>query len=157
MNPKLIDIIAFENTYAKDFYNLNIEWLKTFFYVEPFDEEVLSKPDVYIINKGGFIFFAKLDDTIVGTVALMPTKAERVFELTKMAVSPKRRGYKIGQQLMQHCIDFAKSYNFKGLMLYSNTKLENAIYIYKKYGFVEVPLELNSPYVRSDIKMELEL
>lgn len=157
MNPKLIDIIAFENTYAKDFYNLNIEWLKTFFYVEPFDEEVLSKPDVYIINKGGFIFFAKLDDTIVGTVALMPTKAERVFELTKMAVSPKRRGYKIGQQLMQHCIDFAKSYNFKVLMLYSNTKLENAIYIYKKYGFVEVPLELNSPYVRSDIKMELEL
>lgn len=157
MNPKLIDIIAFENIYAKDFYNLNIEWLKTFFYVEPFDEEVLSKPDVYIINKGGFIFFAKLDDTIVGTVALMPTKAERVFELTKMAVSPKRRGYKIGQQLMQHCIDFAKSYNFKGLMLYSNTKLENAIYIYKKYGFVEVPLELNSPYVRSDIKMELEL
>lgn len=157
MNPKLIDIIAFENTYAKHFYNLNIEWLKTFFYVEPFDEEVLSKPDVYIINKGGFIFFAKLDDTIVGTVALMPTKAERVFELTKMAVSPKRRGYKIGQQLMQYCIDFAKSNHFKGLMLYSNTKLENAIYIYKKYGFVEVPLEPNSPYVRSDIKMELEL
>ncbi len=157
MNPKLIDIIAFENTYAKDFYNLNIEWLKTFFYVEPFDEEVLSKPDVYIINKGGFIFFAKLDDTIVGTVALMPTKAERVLELTKMAVSPKRRGYKIGQQLMQHCIDFAKSNHFKGLMLYSNTKLENAIYIYKKYGFVEVPLEPNSPYIRSDIKMELEL
>jgi hypothetical protein len=58
---------------------------------------------------------------------------------------------------MQHCIDFAKSNHFKGLMLYSNTKLENAIYIYKKYGFVEVPLEPNSPYVRSDIKMELEL
>lgn len=156
MNPKLIDILDFENTYANDFYNLNIEWLKTFFYVEPFDEEVLSKPDIYIISKGGFIFFAKLNNTIVGTVALMPTKTKNVFELTKMAVSPKHRGYKIGQKLMQHCIDFAKNNHFKALMLYSNTKLENAIYIYKKYGFVEVPLEPNSPYVRSDIKMELK-
>ena len=157
MSPGNIEIVNFQNKYANDFYTLNIEWLKTFFYVEPFDEEVLSKPDVYIINKGGFIFFAKLDDIVIGTVALMPTKAKNIFELTKMAVSPNYRGYKIGQQLMQHCIDFAKSNQFKALMLYSNTKLENAIYIYKKYGFVEVPLEPNSPYVRSDIKMELKL
>jgi len=157
MSPSNIEIVNFQNKYANDFYTLNIEWLKTFFYVEPFDEEVLSKPDVYIINKGGFIFFAKLDDIVIGTVALMPTKAKNIFELTKMAVSPNYRGYKIGQQLMQHCIAFAKSNQFKALMLYSNTKLENAIYIYKKYGFGEVPLEPNSPYVRSDIKMELKL
>jgi len=131
MDSKRLKIIPFKNDYASDFYELNIEWLKTYFYVEPFDEEVLSKPEIYIINKGGFIFFTKLNDTIVGTVALMPTQKNNIFELTKMAVSPNYRGYKIGQQLMQHCIDFAKSNNFKGLMLYSNTKLENAIYIYK--------------------------
>src|SRR5690606_10555752 len=103
-----IDIINFENRYAKDFYHLNIEWLQTYFYVEPYDEEVLSKPQHYIIDKGGHIFFAMLDKIVVGTVALMPTKETAVFELTKMAVSPKHRGFKIGQQLMQHCIDFAK-------------------------------------------------
>lgn len=150
-----INIVNFNNDYAKDFYNLNIEWLKTFFYVEPYDEEVLSKPLDYIINKGGHIFFAKLDDAIVGTVALMPTNDSSVFELTKMAVSPRHRGYKIGQQLMQHCINFTKQNNHKGLMLYSNTLLENAIYIYRKYGFVEIPVEANSPYKRSNIKMEL--
>ncbi|MBL4905924.1 MAG: bifunctional helix-turn-helix transcriptional regulator/GNAT family N-acetyltransferase [Sneathiella sp.] len=122
-----ISIVAFDKKYSKDFYALNIEWLKAFFVVEPYDEEVLSKPDVYITSKGGHIFFAKLNDTIVGTVALMPTEAESIFELTKMAVSPKHRGLKIGQQLMQHCIDFAKENRFKGLMLYSNTKLANAI------------------------------
>ena len=150
-----MEIINYDKKHAKRFYELNIEWLKTFFYVEPFDEEVLSKPEVYIIDKGGHIFFALLEVEVVGTVALMPTKDEGVFELTKMAVSPNHRGYKIGQQLMQHCIDFAKSQNFKGLMLYSNTKLENAIYISRKYGFVEIPVELNSPYKRSNIKMEL--
>ena len=150
-----INIISFQEKYAEDFYNLNIEWLKTFFYVESFDEEVLSKPQNYIINKGGYIFFAKIKDTIVGTVALMPTQDMTVFELTKMAVSPKYRGLKIGQLLMQYCIDFSKQNNFEAIILYSNTLLENAIYIYRKYGFVEIPVEINSPYKRSNIKMEL--
>lgn len=150
-----MEIVEFETRYAKDFYELNIEWLQTHFYVEPFDEEVLSKPNHYIIGKGGHIFFAMLNDAVVGTVALMPTKDKGVFELTKMAVLPNHRGSKIGQQLMQHCIDFAKKEKFKGLMLYSNTKLENAIYIYLKYGFIEIPVEPNSPYKRSNIKMEL--
>jgi N-acetylglutamate synthase-like GNAT family acetyltransferase len=152
-----IEIIPFNTRYSQHFYDLNIEWLKTYFYVEPYDEEVLSKPEEYIINKGGFIFFAKLNETILGTVALMPTSTKNVFELTKMAVSPKHRGYKIGQQLMQYCIEFAKQHQFKALMLYSNTKLENAIYIYRKYGFIEIPVEKNSPYKRSDIKMILEV
>lgn len=155
INP--VEIITYEDNYASYFYDLNIEWLQSFFYVEPYDEEVLSNPDKYIINKGGHIFFAKLNDEIVGTVALMPMKENNVFELTKMAVSPNHRGYKIGQKLMQNCIDFAKEHDFDKLVLYSNTKLENAIYIYRKYGFIEIPVEADSPYVRSDIKMELKL
>jgi len=152
-----VKIIPFKRQYGKDFYNLNIEWLKTYFYVEPFDEEVLSKPETYIIDKGGHIFFAQLDDIVVGTVALMPTKEHSVFELTKMAVSPNHRGHKIGQKLMQHCIEFSKDQHFKQLILYSNTILENAIYIYRKYGFKEIPVEENSPYVRSNIKMILTI
>jgi GNAT superfamily N-acetyltransferase len=150
-----IDIISFDKQYAKDFYALNKEWLETFFYVEPYDEEVLSNPGKYIINKGGHIFFAKLNDTIVGTVALMPIGNEGLFELTKMAVSPKHRGHKIGQQLMQYSIDFSKSIGLPKLILYSNKKLENAIYIYRKYGFIEIPVEVNCPYIRCNIKMEL--
>ncbi|NMH88155.1 bifunctional helix-turn-helix transcriptional regulator/GNAT family N-acetyltransferase [Flavivirga algicola] len=149
------EIISFDKQYAKDFYELNVEWLKAFFYVEAYDEEVLSKPDHYIINKGGHIFFAKLNDQIVGTVALMPIGKEGVFELTKMGVSPKHRGHKIGQKLMQHCINFAKVNSMPKLIIYSNKKLENAIYIYRKYGFIEIPVEENCPYIRCDIKMEL--
>lgn len=151
------EIIPFDNHYSNDFYELNIEWLRTYFYVEPFDEEVLSQPETYIINKGGHIFFIKKDNKILGTVALMPTGDSLVFELTKMAVLPNQRGKKIGQQLLQHCIDFAKANAFKSLILYSATKLENAIYIYRKFGFIELELEKDSPYKRSDIKMELKL
>ena len=152
-----IKIIDFKPEYTKDFYNLNIEWLKTFFYVEAYDENVLSQPDKYIINKGGFIFFAIKNEKVAGTVALMPTEKSGILELTKMAVLPEERGLKIGQQLLQHCIDFGKSQNLEALLLYSNRKLENAIYLYRKYGFVELELEKDSPYLRSDIKMLLVL
>ena len=151
----MISIVHYNHKYAQNFYDLNIEWLRTYFYVEPFDEEVLSKPNQYIINKGGHIFFALLNEVVVGTVALMPTNDKSVFELTKMAVSPRHRGHKIGQKLMQYCIDFAQQDGLRGLMLYSNTVLENAIYIYRKYGFVEIPVEEDSPYERSNIKMQL--
>ncbi|MBV7268203.1 bifunctional helix-turn-helix transcriptional regulator/GNAT family N-acetyltransferase [Winogradskyella luteola] len=151
-----LTLIDYKTEYKNAFYNLNIEWLKTHFYVEPYDEEVLSQPDKYIIDKGGHIFFALKNETIVGTVALMPTEESGILELTKMAVLPEERGQKIGQKLLQHCIDFGKAQQLKGLLLYSNTELENAIYLYRKYGFKELELEQNSPYKRSDIKMLLE-
>ena len=156
-NLNNIEIIPFEKQYAKDFYDLNTEWLKAYFYVESYDDEVLSKPEKYIIDKGGHIFFAKLNNSIVGTLALMPKDSTKSFELTKMAVSPKLRGLKIGQYLMKHSIQFSKEQGIDKLILYSNRKLENAIYIYRKFGFVEVPLETNNPYKRSDIKMVLLL
>ncbi|WP_298518250.1 helix-turn-helix domain-containing GNAT family N-acetyltransferase [uncultured Kordia sp.] len=149
-----ITIISFDEKYADAFYNLNLEWLETFFYVEPHDKEVLSNAKSYIVDKGGHIFFAKDGERIAGTVALIKIE-DNIYELSKMAVSPAFRGKKIGQKLMQHCLDFAKEQGFTKFILYSNRKLENAIYIYEKYGFKEIPVEEGSPYERSNIKMEL--
>ena len=148
-------IIPFENQYTKDFYHLNIEWLEALFKVEAYDKKVLSQPQRYIIDTGGYIFLGRKDDVIIGTVALMPIINSDYFELTKMAVSPKYRGLKIGQTMMEHVIEFAKTKQIPKLIIYSSTKLENAIYIYKKYGFVEIPMEPNNHYERPDIKMEL--
>jgi len=155
-NELAIKVSPYQEVHKKFFYDLNIEWLETYFYVEDFDREVLSNPETYILNLGGHIFFALEGKQVVGTVALM-YKEPGEFELTKMAVSPEHRGKKIGQKLMQHCIDFGTENNFKKLFLYSNTLLENAIYIYRKYGFQEIPVEPDSPYERSNIKMELPL
>ncbi|SOC80518.1 Acetyltransferase (GNAT) family protein [Salinimicrobium sediminis] len=151
-----MEIISFEPKYAKDFRDLNIEWLEKYFWVEPHDEEVLGKPEKYIIEPGGNIFFVREHDKIIGTVALMKIE-EGIFELTKMAVVPAAQGKKIGQKLMVHSIDFAKSRGWKKLIIWSNRKLENAIYIYRKYGFTEIPIEGENPYARGDIKMELPL
>jgi ribosomal protein S18 acetylase RimI-like enzyme len=154
MNKKL-DIIPFDLQYSNRFYDLNVEWLEKYFYVEPYDKKVLSNPQEYIIDNGGYIFFAKFNDVVVGTVALI--NQSTFFELSKMAVSPKYQGLKIGQQLMNHCIDFAKQQDWKSITLYSHRSLGPAINLYKKVGFVEVELEKDSHYERSDIKMKLDL
>ncbi|MBW1294726.1 GNAT family N-acetyltransferase [Aquimarina litoralis] len=153
---KQIEIIPFNPKYAKDFADLNVAWLEKYFVVEPHDVELLERCEETIINKGGYIFFAKIGSAIAGTFSLIKMQ-EGIYELGKMAVSPEFQGKKIGQQLMTFCIDFAKKQHWNKLVLYSNTKLENAIYIYKKYGFVEIELEKDSPYLRSNIKMEFAL
>ncbi len=149
-------IIPFEPKYAAAFKELNIEWLEHFFWVEPHDEEVLSYPEKFIIAPGGKIFLVKDAGEVVATVALMKME-EGVYELTKMAVASKMRGKKIGQKLMAHTLEFARNQSWDKLIIYSNTKLENAIFIYRKFGFKEIPLESNLPYDRADIKMELPL
>ena len=148
-----INIIDFQDNFEKDFYDLNIEWLEYFFQVEEYDYKVLSNSKKYIINKGGKIFFAESAGNIIGTVALMPTKNKLVFELTKMAVKPEYRNKGIGKKLLKKCINYSKSNNHSSIILYSNKKLNNAIHLYRKFGFKEIRMGKKSPYLRANIKM----
>ena len=148
-----INIINFQDNFEKDFYDLNIEWLEYFFQVEEYDYKVLSNSKKYIINKGGKIFFAESAGNIIGTVALMPTKNKLVFELTKMAVKPEYRNRGIGKKLLKKCIDYSKSNSYSSIILYSNKKLNNAIHLYRNFGFKEIKMEKKSPYLRANIKM----
>ncbi len=150
-----LEIIPFHQKYAQDFYNLNMEWLEKYFFAEAYDKKVLSTPKEHIIDAGGFIFFVKNNDKIIGTIALI--NQDTYFELSKMAISPEYQGLKIGQQLMEYCINFAKERQWKTVTLYSNRKLVPAINLYKKVGFVEAPLEKDVHYERANIKMVLNL
>ncbi|QBO59414.1 GNAT family N-acetyltransferase [Chryseobacterium salivictor] len=147
-----IEIIEYSDDLKEAIKLLNYEWLEKYFRVEESDIKSLSNPREEIIDKGGFIFYAKLNDKIVGTVSLLK-KTESVYELGKMAVSEKAQGYKIGTLLMEHCLDFAKQKHLKTLILYSNTQLESAIHLYRKYGFSEIKLD-EGLYERANIKME---
>lgn len=152
-NRHMNNIIPFTNALAFHFRDLNIEWLENYFYVETHDADLLNNCKELIIDQGGYIFFYKEGDAILGTFALIKI-SDSIFELGKMAVTPKARGKGIGQQLMQFCIGFAKNKKWKKLILYSNTKLENSIYIYRKFGFKDIKMEEIKPYSRGNIKME---
>lgn len=153
MNPhNTVEIIPFSPDLKEPIKTLNIEWLQKYFRVEEKDKIVLSNPQEEIIDKGGFIFYAKYNGEILGTVSLLKVD-NTTFELSKMAVSDKAQGLGIGNKLLVHCLAVAEERNIKRLFLYSNTKLLPAIHLYEKFGFVEISLE-DGVYERADIKME---
>lgn len=149
-----VEIVPFESRYSTIFRDLNVAWLKSYFHVEPKDTYLLENCEKAIIAKGGHIFFAKYRNEIVGCFSFIRLN-NTVYELGKMAVDPKFQGLKIGQKLLSFAIDFAKMKHWTKIVLYSSTKLDTALYIYRKQGFKEVVLEKDLPYIRSDIKMEL--
>lgn len=147
---------TYKTEYDAPFKQLNLHWLQQYFVVEPHDDEVLSDPYHFIIEPGGDILVVLLEGKVAGVVALMPDE-NGVFEMTKMAVDASLRGQKIGQKLLQYTLDFARAKGLNQLILYSNRKLENAIYLYRKFGFEEIALENPNPYDRADIKMKIKL
>ena len=152
----MITFHPYTKSNKEDFYNLNISWLKELFLLEPYDEFVLSNPKSAILDKGGYIFMGKFKGKIVATFALTPC-VDGAYELNKMAVHETFRGKGFGNKIMEFLIQFGIEKNINVIELYSNKKLENAIHLYLKYGFVEVEISEDNPYQRCDIKMSQTL
>ena len=150
-----IEIIEFSDQYGDCFKILNFEWIEKFFVVEPTDEYILSNPVESIIDKGGFIYFAKCNNEIIGTFALIKVNAD-TYEIAKMAVTEKYQNRGIGKMLMDIAIQKAKDMKSDSIILYSNTNLATAVNMYFKYGFRVIP-KSDFHNNRANIKMEMIL
>ncbi|CAN5192543.1 hypothetical protein BH11BAC6_BH11BAC6_08140 [soil metagenome] len=150
-----VSILSFAPEYAPAYKQLNIDWIEKYFTVEEHDIEQLDNPVEYIIDKGGYILFAKYHDEIAGTCALIKT-GDNEFELVKMAVTESARGKQVGKQLGIAAIEQAKIAGAKRVWLESNRRLIPALNLYTKLGFKEIPVTY-TPYARADIRMELWL
>jgi ribosomal protein S18 acetylase RimI-like enzyme len=151
-----VEIVDYTDEYASAFARLNYEWIERYFRVERHDREILDDPRKYVLKPGGQIFVALAHDTQAGTVALIPA-GEGAFELTKMAVSPQFQGLGIGKKLMERCIDYAQSHDARLIFLESHSSLTPALNLYRKYGFLDAPVDPNSEYARADVRMELKI
>lgn len=146
-----VEILPFEDRYAADFKQLNLEWLDRYFRVEPPDEKVLSRP-LEILRDGGAIFLARHLDRLVGTCVLLSAGQGR-FELAKMAVTADYQGRGIGRKLLEAAIDTFRALGGHELFLESNSRLRAAITLYESAGFVHTPPPSESHYARADVYM----
>jgi len=151
----MIEIIDYSGEYANDFRDLNLEWLEKYNLTESHDLEVINHPKEAVLDKGGYIFLAREGDRIVGTAGIA-NEGDSIYELVKMTVAPAFRGQGISKMLIEKCLDKARELKAKKIFLYSNSQLQTAISLYKKYGFVHVDAS-NSPLLSADVKMELTL
>jgi len=92
---------------------------------------------------------------VVGTCALL-AEHDGARELVKMAVKESAKGRGVGRALGEAAIAAARADGVARVELMSNTKLAPAIALYRRLGFVEVPMPV-SDYERANIAMELRL
>jgi len=152
-----VKIIKYLPEYKSDFKKLNLEWLEHYFEVEPIDKKILNNPEKEILENGGMVFFALIDDKAVGTCAMI--KIDYGFELSKMAVTESARGKQAGYELCKAAIDFAKENKATQVHLSTSHKLKAAINLYTKFGFqpLEISEAKDKKYKRDTFKMILEL
>ena len=149
-----MEVVAFRPQFATDFRRLNIAWIERLFKVEAPDLKVLDDPERAIVTPGGMIFFAREDDTVVGTVAMIRGDDGRC-ELAKMAVAETHQRRGIGELLGGAGTAWARERGFRCVFLETNSRLGNAIRLYERLGFRHAPWPHPSDYVRGDVYMEL--
>src|SRR5438477_10189442 len=147
----MIEIIDYSDEYAKDFKQLNLEWLNKYNLAESHDLEIINDPKRTILNNGGCIYLAKDGDKIIGTAGLA-NEGNSVFELVKMAVASAFQGRGISKMLLEKCLNKAREQKAKKVFLYSNSQLTTAIALYNKYVSVNIDAS-NSTLITADINM----
>lgn len=151
-----ISVVSYEAKYKSAYVSLNKAWIEKYFRMEPADEHVLQDVEANVINTGGAVLIALDDCTAAGVVGLRKIDND-VYEMIKMAVSEQYQGRGIGHILGVAIIEEAARLGARKVILYSNRSLKPALSLYHKLGFVEIPMEPDNDYLRSDIKMELLL
>jgi ribosomal protein S18 acetylase RimI-like enzyme len=149
-------LVPYQEEFRAAFEALNRDWIETYFTLEPADREILGDPGSRIIDTGGQVFFVVEDGQVLGTCALLRHSSDE-YEIAKMAVAPTARGRGLGDLLMEACIADARRRAARRIVIVSNTVLEPAIRLYRKHGFVQVPLATDARYKRANIRLELEL
>ena len=151
-----LSIVEYSDDLAKDFYDINAEWIRSMFRLEDHDIHVLSHPRETIIEPGGDILFVEaLGLGIVGTCALQ-TDDHGYVELTKMGVLESARGQKAGEFLLRAALAQARVRQFDKLYLVTNWKCASAIHLYEKLGFEhdeEIMDLFGKRYERCDVAM----
>ena len=151
-----VEIIEYEPRFRKDFERLNVEWLKKYFTVEDYDRALLGDPRRRILNKGGFILFARSESEIVGTIAVMKHE-DGTIELAKTCVTRKFQGRQIGKRLVMAALERVEKGGAESIILFTSPILTAANNLYHKLGFEEVEAPQPSKFQRHSITMELKL
>ena len=149
-------VVRYREELRAAFEQLNRDWIESYFVLEDADREVFADPGHSILDRGGQIFFVVEKGNALGTCAVLRHSSAEC-EIAKMAVAPAARGRGLGHLLMAAAIDYAREIGATRILIVSNRVLEPALQLYRKHGFLEVPLGSNERYQRANIRMERQL
>lgn len=109
---------------------------------------------------GSVYYVIELENSLAGGAGIFPSQGlpEGTCELVKMYLLPRARGKGIGKQLIEKCIEFAKTAGYKRIYLETMPELRKAIHVYEKsdFTYLDGPLG-NTGHFGCDVWMIKEL
>lgn len=150
-------VVPYDKKFKNDFIEMNVKWISEMFTLEAEDVKELENID-YAIEKGGNIFFALDDNDNVAACCMIGPRADGDWEIMKFAAKGMYTGTGAGNACLNACIDYAKEKGINKIIIVSNRKCVQAIHLYRKNGFIEIPVDKEKfPFERADIAFEKHL
>lgn len=150
-------IVSYSPEYKNDFIEMNKLWISSMFAMETEDERELGNIEPYIEN-GGQIFFALDDNNNVMACCMIAPRDDGDWEIMKFAAKGMYTGTGAGSACLKACIDYAREQGIKKIIIVSNRKCVQAVHLYRKFGFIEMPVDKEKfPFERADIAFEMLL
>ena len=156
---KALEIVSCTPELQGKFAEIWVPWLRSMTGKEPEPEDLLAvgDPRSFYVQGGGAVLFALQDGQPLGVVAVRNLSGG-VYEFCKLVVLERARGLGVGRELVEACVRFARNAGGRLLMLQSFRRLEVALGMYERMGFVPMtpPSEM-LVLARTEIVMGLPL
>jgi ribosomal protein S18 acetylase RimI-like enzyme len=110
-----------------------------------FEVELASLPGNYASPKGLLLIARNTKGESIGCIGLRPLAEEGVCEMKRLYVSPSGRGLGLGKALVNLVLVEAKKIGYHEIRLDTLPNMAEAMSMYKKVGFVEIPAYYETP------------
>jgi len=110
----------------------------------PSDREVQCMSQHYIQCRRSVYLVALVNGEVVGGGGVAAFgDSEEICELKKLFILPEGRGLGLGKQLVEQCLDYAKSQGYQDCYLDTLSSMKVAVSLYEKLGFqhLDAPLQ----------------
>lgn len=147
-------IVPYDPKYKQAFIEMNRQWISEMFTLEAEDPAVLDGID-QSLAQGGQVFFAVDDRDEVLAACMIAPLPNGEWEIEKFCARGMYTGTGAGSACLKACLDYAKERRVEKIVIVSNRKCVQALHLYRKHGFVEVPVDKEKfPFDRADIAFE---
>jgi len=108
-----------------------------------FEDELANLPGKYALPEGR-LYIATLNEKLAGCVALRAIDEEHC-EMKRLYVRKQFRGFGIARALVEKIINDAKNTGYSKMLLDTFFSMQDAISLYRKFGFTEIEPYYNNP------------
>lgn len=128
-----------------DLFTAYTTWLELDLAFQDFKNELAALPGKYASPSGVLLLARSHNGIPLGCVALRPMESPGICEMKRLYVAPAGRGWGLGKKLVEMVLAEAKRIGYQSMRLDTLPRMQSAVALYKKHGFVKIEPYYETP------------